>query len=201
MTEPKHLLNLFLEVFYFKDKILELNVRYLFSFLVRNGILAWIQEFKSKSLHYGDPDYPWYTYVAKYLQRGYPRSILHLVVKIFLTYERVLNILCLTKSTSLLIFGAFNLRGGKGIIALSSTYTDKDATIHSRIVPTLRPGSIVTVPRSCVQCVATEFGITQLKGKSTWQRAEALIGIANPAFRDELTKKAREMKIWFDQAY
>ncbi len=96
------------------------------------------------------------------------------------------------------IFGAFNSRGGKGIIGLSSTFTDKDGVVHSRIVPTLQPGSIVTVPRSCVQFIATEFGIVQLKGKSTWERAEALIGIAHPMFRDELTKQAREMKIWLD---
>ena len=96
------------------------------------------------------------------------------------------------------IFGAFNSRGGKGIIGLSSTYKDKDGVVHSRIVPTLQPGSIVTVPRSCVQYIATEFGIVQLKGKSTWERAEALIGIAHPMFRDELTKQARDMKIWLD---
>jgi len=96
------------------------------------------------------------------------------------------------------IFGAFNSRGGKGIIALSSTFKDKNGEVHSRIVPTLKPGSIVTVPRSCVQYVATEFGIVQLKGKSTWQRTEALISIAHPMFKDELTKQAREMKIWFD---
>lgn len=98
------------------------------------------------------------------------------------------------------IFGAFNSRGGKGIIALSSTFRDKSGGVHSRIVPTLRPGSIVTVPRSCVQYVATEFGIVQLKGKSTWQRAQALIGIAHPTFRDDLARQAREMKIWLDPA-
>lgn len=97
------------------------------------------------------------------------------------------------------IFGAFNSRGGKGIIALSSTFTDKKGNVHSRIVPTLKPGSIVTVPRSCVQYIATEFGIVQLKGKSTWERAEALIGIAHPMFQDELTRQAREMKIWLDR--
>ena len=96
------------------------------------------------------------------------------------------------------IFGAFNSPGGKGIIALSSTFTDKKGVLHSRIVPTLRLGSIVTVPRSCVHYIATEFGIVQLKGKSTWQRAEALISIAHPMFRDDLTKQAREMKIWLD---
>ncbi|MCE5275806.1 MAG: acetyl-CoA hydrolase/transferase C-terminal domain-containing protein [Syntrophaceae bacterium] len=97
------------------------------------------------------------------------------------------------------IYGAFNSHGGKGIISLSSTYTDKEGTVHSRIVPTLRPGSIVTVPRSIVQYVATEYGVVQLKGKSTWERAEALVGIAHPMFRDELIAQAEEMKIWLNR--
>jgi butyryl-CoA:acetate CoA-transferase len=97
------------------------------------------------------------------------------------------------------IFGAFNSHGGKGIIGISSTYSDKDGKQHSRVVPTLRPGSIVTVPRSIVQYVATEFGVVQLKGKSTWERAEALISIANPIFRDELIKQAQDMKIWLER--
>ena len=56
------------------------------------------------------------------------------------------------------IFGAFNSRRGKGIIGINSTFTDKAGKVHSRIVPTLQPGSIVTVPRSIVQYVATEYG-------------------------------------------
>jgi acyl-CoA hydrolase len=44
--------------------------------------------------------------------------------------------------------------------------------------------------------VITEYGTTQLKGLSTWQRAEALINIAHPSFREELIKAAQEMKIW-----
>jgi acyl-CoA hydrolase len=47
--------------------------------------------------------------------------------------------------------------------------------------------------------VATEYGIVQLKGMSTWERAEALISIAHPMFRDELIVQAREMKIWLDR--
>jgi butyryl-CoA:acetate CoA-transferase len=94
------------------------------------------------------------------------------------------------------IFGAFQSKGGKGIISLSSTHKDREGKLHSRIVPTLQPGSIVTVPRSIVQYVATEYGIVQLKGKSTWERAEALIGIAHPDFRDELVREAERMKIW-----
>lgn len=94
------------------------------------------------------------------------------------------------------IFGAFQSKGGKGIISLSSTHTDSAGVVHSRIVPFLRPGSIVTVPRSIVQYVVTEYGIVQLKGCSTWERAEKLISIAHPDFRDGLVKQAEEMKIW-----
>lgn len=94
------------------------------------------------------------------------------------------------------IFGAFNSKGGKGIIALSSTYKEKDGTAKTRIVPTLTPGAIVTVPRSITQFVSTEYGMVQLKGLSTWDRAKALISIAHPDFRDELTRQAHEMKIW-----
>jgi acyl-CoA hydrolase len=44
--------------------------------------------------------------------------------------------------------------------------------------------------------VATEFGIVQLKGKSTWERAEALISIAHPDFREDLILEAEKMGIW-----
>ncbi|MCL1865584.1 MAG: butyryl-CoA:acetate CoA-transferase [Spirochaetes bacterium] len=94
------------------------------------------------------------------------------------------------------IFGAFASKGGKGIIALSSTFTDKNGNIKSRIVPTLVPGSVVTTPRSIVHYVATEYGIVMLKGKSTWERAEGLISIAHPNFRDDLIKQANNMNIW-----
>ncbi|HZJ84115.1 MAG TPA: acetyl-CoA hydrolase/transferase C-terminal domain-containing protein [Syntrophomonadaceae bacterium] len=94
------------------------------------------------------------------------------------------------------IFGAFSSKGGKGLICLSSTFTDSKGNVHSRIKPTLTPGAIVTVPRSIVHYVVTEYGIAQLKGKSTWQRAQALIDIAHPDLRDELVKAADEMNIW-----
>lgn len=94
------------------------------------------------------------------------------------------------------IFGAFQSHGGKGFICLHSTYTDKDGKTHSRIVPSLSPGTVVTVPRSVVQYVATEYGIVQLKGKSTYERAEALISIAHPQFQDELIKAASSMNLW-----
>ncbi len=94
------------------------------------------------------------------------------------------------------IFGAFKSNGGKGLICISSTYKRKDGSIGSRIVPTLSPGTIVTCPRSIVHYVVTEYGYAQMKGKSTWERAEALINIAHPDFRDELIREAQELNIW-----
>ena len=72
----------------------------------------------------------------------------------------------------------------------------KDGTVKSRIVPTLTNGSIVTDPRSCAHYIVTEYGMVNLKGMSTWERSEALIGIAHPDFRDELIKSAEAMHIW-----
>lgn len=94
------------------------------------------------------------------------------------------------------VLGAYHSKGGKSIIALSSTFTDKEGKEHSNILPSLPSYSIVTTPRSCVHLVATEYGLVNLKGKSTWQRAEALISIAHPDFRDELIKEAEKMHIW-----
>ena len=94
------------------------------------------------------------------------------------------------------VMGAYLSKGGKSFICLSSTMKGKDGTVKSRIVPTLTPGSIATDPRSCVQYIVTEYGMVNLKGLSTWQRAEALISIAHPQFQDELVKEAEKMGIW-----
>jgi len=94
------------------------------------------------------------------------------------------------------IFAAFRSKGGKGLICLSSTTTLKDGTLVSRIRPTLSPGTIVTVPRTINYYVITEFGVALMKGRTTWQRAEELINIAHPDFRDELIKEAEKMNIW-----
>jgi len=94
------------------------------------------------------------------------------------------------------IMGSFKSKGGKGFICMSSTVTGNDGELISRIVPTLPPGAIVTVPRTIVTYVVTEYGIVNLQGKSTYERAEALINIAHPKFRDDLVKEAEKMKIW-----
>jgi butyryl-CoA:acetate CoA-transferase len=94
------------------------------------------------------------------------------------------------------IFGAYKSNGGKGFICLSSTVKGKDGELISRIVPTLPNGAVVTVPRSITSYVVTEYGIVNLKGKATYERAELLISIAHPQFRDELIEQAEEMNIW-----
>ena len=86
--------------------------------------------------------------------------------------------------------GAQLSEGGKSIIAIKSTA--KGGTI-SKIVPYLEPGAVVTVGRYDVQYVVTEYGIADLKYKTVRERAEALIAIAHPKFRDELRSKAIEM--------
>ena len=80
-------------------------------------------------------------------------------------------------------------KGGKSILALRSSYRDKAGVLHSKIVPQLAPGSVVTTPRTCVQYVVTEFGVADLKYKSTVERARALIAIAHPDFRRELERQ------------
>ena len=94
------------------------------------------------------------------------------------------------------IMGAYKSEGGKGLICINSTYKKKDGSIGSRIVPTLSAGTIVTCPRSVVHYVVTEFGVAQMKAKSTWQRAEALIAIAHPDFREQLIRDAQALGVW-----
>ena len=87
------------------------------------------------------------------------------------------------------IRGAARSKGGKPIIALPSTA--KNDTI-SRIVPTLKPGAGVVTTRNDVHYVVTEYGVAYLHGKTIRQRVQALINIAHPKFRDELTHFAKE---------
>jgi acyl-CoA hydrolase len=83
--------------------------------------------------------------------------------------------------------GASRSKGGKPIIALPSTA--KDGTI-SRIVPVLDPGAGVVTTRGDVHYVVTEHGIAYLHGKCLRERAEALIAVADPKFRDDLIRFA-----------
>ena len=83
-------------------------------------------------------------------------------------------------------------KGGKAFIVLPSTA--KDNTI-SRIVPTLTPGTHVSTSKNDINYVVTEYGVAQLRGKSAKQRTQALIGIAHPDFRGQLTEAAKKMNL------
>lgn len=82
--------------------------------------------------------------------------------------------------------------GGKAFIVLPSTA--KDDSI-SRIVPTLTAGTHVTTSKNDINYVVTEYGVAQLRGRSAKERAKALIAIAHPRFRDELSEEARKLRL------
>ena len=94
------------------------------------------------------------------------------------------------------VLGAYLSRGGKSFICCSSTFKKKDGTLESRIRPTLETGSVVTDARPCAHWFVTEYGKVNLKGLTAWQRAEALISVAHPDFREQLIKDAEKMRLW-----
>ena len=75
------------------------------------------------------------------------------------------------------------------MIAFYSTARDGEV---SRVVSTLRPGAVVTTPRNDVHWLVSEYGAVNLKGKSTRERARAIIGLAHPKFREQLMRDAHE---------
>jgi acyl-CoA hydrolase len=93
------------------------------------------------------------------------------------------------------VIGAYHSNGGQSFVCLPSTVSIK-GNVSSRIKPTITPGGIITDPRSCTDMVVTEYGIAKMKGQNTWQRAENLINVAHPDFRDELIEEAEKMNIW-----
>jgi 4-hydroxybutyrate CoA-transferase len=88
------------------------------------------------------------------------------------------------------MIGSMHSEGGRSVMLLPSSARKGMA---SRIVPHLDPGAVVTTPRTYIDNVVTEFGIANLQGKTQRQRAEALIEIAHPDFRSELSKEARKL--------
>jgi len=93
-------------------------------------------------------------------------------------------------------WGSYMSQGGKAFICLSSTFKGKNGEVVSRIKPTLTPGGVVTTPRPAVHHLVTDYGLVNLKAKSTWERAEAIISIAHPDYRDELVREAGKLGIW-----
>ena len=95
------------------------------------------------------------------------------------------------------VMGAYLSKGGKSFICCSSAFMDKKSgELKSRIRPTLLEGSIVTATRANLNYLVTEYGKVNVKGMSTWQRAESIINIAHPQFRDQLIAEAEKMHIW-----
>lgn len=92
--------------------------------------------------------------------------------------------------------GAYDAPGGKGFICMTSSYRDKAGNLKSRILPQFTEGDIITTPRTQAFYIVTEYGIVNLAGRSTWERAELLISLAHPDFRNELIAAADKQKIW-----
>jgi acyl-CoA hydrolase len=90
------------------------------------------------------------------------------------------------------IRGAALATEGRAIIALPSTAADGK---YSRIVNSIKQGAGVVTTRAHVRTVVTEFGVAELFGRSVHERAEELIGIAHPDFRDELRSFARQIHL------
>jgi len=88
--------------------------------------------------------------------------------------------------------GAFNSSGGKSFIAFYSTAKNGEV---SRVVPSFDPGTVITTPRMNTHYLVTEYGAVNLKGRSTRERALSIISLAHPKFRDELLKKAENMRV------
>lgn len=91
------------------------------------------------------------------------------------------------------IYGASRAKDGVPIIALPSTAKLRDGNVISRIVPMLKQGAGVVTTRNHVRYVVTEYGVASLYGKTIRQRAQQLIQIAHPQFREELTRQAKEL--------
>ena len=89
--------------------------------------------------------------------------------------------------------GGYLAPGGQSFICCNSTYTDKAGVKHSRIRLALPEFAAITNPRTLAHCIVTEWGIADLAGRSIWERAERLIAIAHPDFRDELARGAEKL--------
>ena len=88
--------------------------------------------------------------------------------------------------------GAFRSEGGKGFICIASARKTKEGELKSNIVPFIPAGCTTSAPRALIENVATEYGVAHLTGKTVRERAEAMISVAHPDFREELSRYAEK---------
>ena len=94
------------------------------------------------------------------------------------------------------VTGAYRSPGGMAFITLKAARTDKNGVKHSNIKGRFTEGDIITTPRTQAPVIVTEYGAEDMNGLTTWERAEKLIGLADPDFREELIREAEEQKVW-----
>ena len=94
------------------------------------------------------------------------------------------------------ITAAYMAEQGKAFLAMPSVHKNKDGSMTSNIIPMFTNGDVITTPRTQAPYMVTEYGVACLSGLTTWERAEAIVNIAHPDFRDQLIKAAEEQKIW-----
>ncbi len=89
--------------------------------------------------------------------------------------------------------GAFYAEHGRAITLLTAARKNKDGELLPSIVPVLPSGTPVTVARNFADTIITEYGVAELRHKSTRERAKALIGIAHPDLREGLKREAEKL--------
>lgn len=94
------------------------------------------------------------------------------------------------------VTGAYTAEHGRTFLAMPSSRVDKNGVRHSNVLPKFTGGEIITTPRAQTMYIVTEYGAVNVAGLTTWQRAEKLISIAHPDFRESLIKEAEKQKIW-----
>jgi 4-hydroxybutyrate CoA-transferase len=89
------------------------------------------------------------------------------------------------------VIASWHSINGHSLQVLPSTAQDG---VVSRIVAEHPPGTVITTPRNIVDKIVTEYGVAELKGRTLRQRAEALIAIAHPDYRDALSESAGRLQ-------
>ncbi len=93
------------------------------------------------------------------------------------------------------VMGAYLSNGGKSFVCLSSTFTNKKGETFSRILPTLHNGSVVTDTRSNAHYIVTEYGMANLKGKSTWESCRSLDQYRSSRFQRSADQRCMKLLI------